>query len=465
MRERKKQVWLSKFRIQRLMKLFAATVIMLSVVWIVAMKVQQTKTREEITIDSKLAKIEFLQTENSIYVEELRRAAAKAFRSYTEKCLFEDEYRPASGTCLSSYGFSATLLESVETLYILGMTEDYEKAKQLIRDNFTCSNLEWVNRRELFSRGIGALIGSYLVTRESLFLKKACECADLVLAMNSKNEIAPFINIAKNATRMRKWTRGTSIIEFTSGLPELVALYILTDDIKYSMAYLSMLSNIPVFPVNETIFYPEYDLTTKTETQNITRLDGSVVGFLHNIVIADKIKPMKKIRELMAQTLENTSVWTANTGPVMYPFYEIFNYFEKSDNSDVKEFQAALQQRYFEQPSDLLSPGVREKYDGFAFEASVMRSEINNPNITKTIVAILQSLEMETGYSGVKRTNMDDIVNTNIQHSNLMGEWLSLGAWIGAGKSDYFKTSVFNERGHLLYSPSIINSESAINHV
>lgn len=458
--QKRKQIWLSKFRIQKLMKIFAVIVMASSLVWIVTVKKMVVKPIGDMAINENLTKLEFLQNENASYTEILRRAAGKAFRSYVTRCLFEDEYRPMSNTCLSSYGFSATLLESVETLYILGMVEEYQQARDLIRDNFSCSNLGWVNRRELFSRGVGSLIGSYLITREKVFLQKASECTDRILSFNKEEMIPPFINIAKNMTRMRRWTKGTSIIEIASGLPELIALHILTNDDRYSMAYLSILSTLPEIAENETMFYPEYDLATKTETLNVTRLDGPVVGFLHNLVIANKIRPMKKLTELVGKSLENITLWTSDNSTMLYPLNEVYNHFEgKSDKDDVREFQSALQQRYFEDPMSLLAPGQTETYTGFSFEASVMRSDIDNPKILSTITTILQNLETETGFSGVKQTNMNQIAKTDIQHSSLMGEWLSLGAWIGAGKASYFDDSVFNERGHLLYAPKITGGE------
>ena len=92
------------------------------------------------------------------------------------------------------------------------------------------------------------------------------------------------------------------------------------------------------------------------------------------------------------------------------------------------------------------------------FDATILRTEINNrrDEIKRIIANSLQKCEFNFGYSGLRRSNQG-VRPTDIQHSSFFGEWMNLASWLISDKIDLFSRAVFNERGHLLYSPDIIN--------
>ena len=398
---------------------------------------------------SRLNKLEFV-LEQTEFTSKILSAVSMSFDNYLKKCPLEDELRPISGQCLSSYGFSSTLLESIETLHILGLKERYVKAKELIKTNFSCLNLKWTNRRELFSRAIGALIGSYLLTRDSLFVKKACECADAILSFDTSTVIPPFINILEKRTRVHGWQAGSSLMDIISGLPELLSLYALTNSERYSIGYLSILNNLPSYPENLKPFHSFYNIETREPTSDIQRIDGLTAGFLHNLAIAQKLKPMRKLKELLSVSMSNLS--SLGHYSALYPLYETAHIAQSMDI----EVNYSVDVEF----ADIFALKSGSNYESFEFDATVLRTGITEKkqSIKEIITESLSKCKVANGFTGLRRNNRG--VNlTDIQHSSFIGEWMNIAAWIASNKTDVFGRSVFNERGHLLYSPDIFAND------
>jgi hypothetical protein len=391
----------------------------------------------------------------------LRDAAKSAFSSYFDTCLSDDEFRPISKTCTSSFGFSATVFESLAPLFILGLAPEFGKAVTFIRDRFKCAELEWVNRREFFSRCIGSLIGCFVVTGDDFFLNKASEFADQILTFDRKNSIPAFVNFRNQSSRTPGWLNGTTIIDIISGLPEILAMHSLTQNEMFSIAYLSILNNFPEWTRS---FFSSYHLHNRMPASQMSLVDGASVGFIHNLLIAQKVRPMKKIEELLLRSLVNFTFWVARNSTVLEPMLEVVKYCEEKQNAlpvfNLTAFEAYEQKR-FATGEELFKSAASPD---FRFDTTYFRATLAVDSIEKVKKTILESLEVckvGGGFTGFLSSNLRERMPDDVQHSSFFGQWMNLGAWIAAGKADIYARGVVNERGHLLYSKDIFNDEDA----
>jgi hypothetical protein len=164
----------------------------------------------------------------------LRNATTFALTSYLNHCLGSDEVNPLDGSCSETYGFQATLLESIETLRLLRLDSLFNHTLSILKSNFSCERLGFVNRYELWSRAIGSLIGSYFLTGDHFFIDSAEKCASLALVPDRAFKFkSAFVNLKTGNVKRRIWQNGTSLREIGTGLPELLSLYEITSNRTY----------------------------------------------------------------------------------------------------------------------------------------------------------------------------------------------------------------------------------------
>lgn len=76
-----------------------------------------------------------------------------AWRNYETYAWGKNELRPVSklphnGSVFGSNEIGATIVDSLDTLYIMGLTEEYQKARNWIEESFSFENL--VSQSKLF---------------------------------------------------------------------------------------------------------------------------------------------------------------------------------------------------------------------------------------------------------------------------------------------------------------------------
>jgi mannosyl-oligosaccharide alpha-1,2-mannosidase len=111
-------------------------------------------------------------------------AFTKSWDSYKERAWMYDELRPVSGNGRMAFGgFAATLIDSLDTLWIMGLHDDFRHAVQAV------AILDWanttdtsVNMFETTIRHLGGLLGAYDLSQEPVLLAKAIELGNMLYA-------------------------------------------------------------------------------------------------------------------------------------------------------------------------------------------------------------------------------------------------------------------------------------------
>ena len=134
--------------------------------------------------------------------EERRLAVKKVFKkswaSYRSKAWMKDALKPISGQYVDQFsGWAATLVDSLDTLWMLGMrNEFYEAVEAVATIDFGMSTAPTVNTFETCIRYLGGLLAAYDLSGHEVLKAKAIEVGDLLYgAFNTKNGMpVDFIN-------------------------------------------------------------------------------------------------------------------------------------------------------------------------------------------------------------------------------------------------------------------------------
>ena len=76
----------------------------------------------------------------------------------------------------------ATIIESLSTLYIMGMKEEFDRARNWIYKEVHFKEIcDSVSLFEITTRILGGLLGAYALSHDAVFVEKATEVADSLL--------------------------------------------------------------------------------------------------------------------------------------------------------------------------------------------------------------------------------------------------------------------------------------------
>ncbi|KAI4331152.1 hypothetical protein MLD38_029367 [Melastoma candidum] len=169
--------------------------------------------------------------------EKVREAMIHAWTSYEKYAWGEDELQPQSRNGVNNFGgLGATLIDSLDTLYIMGLKEQFQRAREWVANSLDFNKDYDASVFETTIRVVGGLLSAYDLSKDEIFLTKAKDIADrLVPAWNTPSGI-PYnsINLASGHARNLGWTGGNSILA-DSGTEQLefIALSQRTGDPKY----------------------------------------------------------------------------------------------------------------------------------------------------------------------------------------------------------------------------------------
>ncbi|CAJ0958796.1 unnamed protein product, partial [Mesorhabditis belari] len=153
-----------------------------------------------------------------------------AWDSYKKYAWGSNELKPISkkGHSASIFGsgdLGATIVDALDTLYIMGLKEEYEDAHKWIEMNLDFKRLARgdISVFETNIRFVGGLLSGYALTRDEMYLKKATSIVDLLLpAFDTPTGIPlALINIVSGKAKNYGWASGGASILSEFGSLEL----------------------------------------------------------------------------------------------------------------------------------------------------------------------------------------------------------------------------------------------------
>ncbi|RXN10411.1 endoplasmic reticulum mannosyl-oligosaccharide 1,2-alpha-mannosidase-like protein [Labeo rohita] len=179
-------------------------------------------------------------------LEAVREAFRHAWKGYKNFAWGHDELKPVSKSYGEWFGLGLTLIDALDTMWILGLKEEFAEARQWVAKELSFDKNVDVNLFESTIRILGGLLSTYHLTGDSLFLEKAKDIGSrLMPAFNTASKI-PFsdVNIGKGTAHPPQWTSDSTVAEVTSIQLEFRELSRLTGDPKYKLAVMEVMKQV-----------------------------------------------------------------------------------------------------------------------------------------------------------------------------------------------------------------------------
>ncbi|KAJ9162763.1 hypothetical protein P3X46_022512 [Hevea brasiliensis] len=169
--------------------------------------------------------------------EKVKEAMLHAWTCYEKYAWGHDELQPQTRNGVDSFGgLGATLIDSLDTLFIMGLHEEFQRAREWVANSLDFNKNYEASVFETTIRVVGGLLSAYDLSGDKIFLEKARDIADRLLpAWNTPSGI-PYntINLAHGNPHNPRWTGGSSILaDSATEQLEFIALSQRTKDPKY----------------------------------------------------------------------------------------------------------------------------------------------------------------------------------------------------------------------------------------
>ncbi|XP_022650859.1 endoplasmic reticulum mannosyl-oligosaccharide 1,2-alpha-mannosidase-like isoform X2 [Varroa destructor] len=167
--------------------------------------------------------------------EAIRAACRHAWRGYKRFAWGHDHLLPISKRFEDWFGLGLTIIDALDTLYIMELQDEFQEARNFIKDELNFNKNKDVNFFEASIRVLGGLLGTYTLTKDQLFLDKAKDIGDRLLpAFNSRSRV-PFsdVNIGAGVAHGPNWAQDSTVSEVSSVQLEFRTLSRYIDDPKY----------------------------------------------------------------------------------------------------------------------------------------------------------------------------------------------------------------------------------------
>ncbi|XP_017288176.1 mannosidase, alpha, class 1B, member 1b [Kryptolebias marmoratus] len=179
-------------------------------------------------------------------MEAVQEAFRHAWKGYKDFAWGHDELRPISKTYSEWFGLGLTLIDALDTMWILGLKQEFEEAKTWVATELTFNKNVDVNLFESTIRILGGLLSAYHLTGDDLFLDKAKDIGSrLMPAFNTQSKI-PYsdVNIGKGTAHPPRWTSDSTVAEVTSIQLEFRELSRLTQEPQYQAAVAEVMKQV-----------------------------------------------------------------------------------------------------------------------------------------------------------------------------------------------------------------------------
>ncbi|KRK04162.1 uncharacterized protein Dyak_GE29211 [Drosophila yakuba] len=164
-----------------------------------------------------------------------------AWRNYARVVWGTNEFRPISrrvhvGGEFASYKLGATIIESLDTLHLMGLDKELNRSRAWIEKSFSLDRVDdALSVFELTSRLLCPMLTLYSLTGDSLYMDKAIHIADKILpAFDTPTGIPRQLVVPKTGSTLTKY------LSYVSRTSEFGALHL-------EFYYLSEISGYPVY--------------------------------------------------------------------------------------------------------------------------------------------------------------------------------------------------------------------------
>ena len=125
-------------------------------------------------------------------MDKVRESFAHSWKGYKSHAWLKDEVSPLSGESRDSFGgWAATLVDSLDTLWIMGFRDEFDEAVAAVTGiDFGSSTSKTISVFETTIRYLGGLLSAYDLSEDPVLLKKAEELGEMLyMAFDTPNRM------------------------------------------------------------------------------------------------------------------------------------------------------------------------------------------------------------------------------------------------------------------------------------
>jgi endoplasmic reticulum Man9GlcNAc2 1,2-alpha-mannosidase len=165
-------------------------------------------------------------------------AIAHSWKGYKQFAFGHDNLKPISQSYSDWFGLGLTIIDSLDTLYIANMMEEYEEAKTWVESSLQLDVNRDVNLFETTIRVLGGLLSIYHLAGDEVFLAKAVEVGNRLMPCFESPSSIPFsdVNLLTMQAHSPKWSPDSSTSEVTTIQLEFRDLSRSSNDPSFEMA-------------------------------------------------------------------------------------------------------------------------------------------------------------------------------------------------------------------------------------
>lgn len=207
--------------------------------------------------------------------EHVRRTFQRDWAAYRRFAWMKDALKPVSGGHTEQFsGWAATLVDSLDTLWIMGLKAEFDEAVAAVGQiDFGNSTSPRVNTFETNIRYMGGLLSAYDLSGRQILLTKAAELGDLLyVAFNTANRMpVDFINLEEAKKKGNRLDMEHQVVSASPGTLslEMTRLSQITGDPKYYTA-MSGVMNVFFRNQNKTNIPGLWPMMVSMATKDVT---------------------------------------------------------------------------------------------------------------------------------------------------------------------------------------------------
>ncbi|KAF0894155.1 hypothetical protein E2562_034887 [Oryza meyeriana var. granulata] len=271
----------------------------------------------------KLVEIDPINNERR---EKVKEAMVHAWNSYVKYAWGMDELQPQSRNGVNSFGgLGATLVDSLDTLYIMGLKDEFQRARDWVADSLSFDKDYDASVFETTIRVVGGLLSAYDLSGDKVFLEKAKDITDRLLPAWDTASGIPYnrINLAHGRAHNPGWTNGDSILA-DSGTEQLefIALSQRTGDSKYQQKAENVIRQLQkIYPSDGLlpIYINPHSGTASYSTITFGAMGDSFYEYLLKVWIqGNKTEHVKHYRQMWETSMDGLVSLTKKTTPSNY---------------------------------------------------------------------------------------------------------------------------------------------------
>ncbi|XP_054714312.1 endoplasmic reticulum mannosyl-oligosaccharide 1,2-alpha-mannosidase-like [Uloborus diversus] len=165
------------------------------------------------------------------------KAFLHAWKGYRSYAWGHDHLKPITKTFQNWFGLGLTIVDSLDTLYIMDLQEEFNEAKEWVKEKLNFNVNKDVNFFETTIRVLGGLLSAFHLSKESLFLDKAIDLANRLLPGFKSSSGVPFsdVNLQTGNAHPPNWGQDSTVSEISTVQLEFRDISRLTGDPKFEV--------------------------------------------------------------------------------------------------------------------------------------------------------------------------------------------------------------------------------------